>query len=165
MKGIRFLIVCILVFSVSLLFASCSVSNYSRDYECAKLTDELIDTVLTEQEYSAYLDYDLKYIIKDSSLFDSYSVIYSSSSDDVSEVGILRAKSKESLQELLNQATEYIEELKKEKRTFVENYLPEELEKINSAKARCIGNYVVFTVLESEKSESVFSHLEALLSS
>ena len=91
------------------------------------------------------------------------SVIYSTSSDDISEIGIFHAVSEEKSLELLDDLTDYLSDLKEEKGAFVRNYLPDEQKKLDGAKVRRFGNYVVFTVLPEAQSNAVFEKIDKIL--
>ena len=146
------------------LLCSCSAKKqYSNIIECAYITNELQDQVLNEQAYALYSAEDVAFMLDDVEDFDSYSVIYSTSSDDISEIGIFHAVSEEKSLELLDDLTDYLSDLKEEKGAFVRNYLPDEQQKLDGAKVRRFGNYVVFTVLPETQSNAVFEKIDKIL--
>ena len=146
------------------LLCSCSTKNqYSNTIECAYITNELQDQVLNEQAYALYSAEDIAFMFDDVEDFDSYSVIYSTSSDDISEIGVFHAVSEEKSIELIDDLADYLSDLKEEKGAFVRNYLPDEQKKLEEAKIGRFGNYVVFTVLEEAQSKSVFEKIEKIL--
>ncbi len=164
MKTIRLLCLFLVLTLLISAMSSCSARQYSDVYSCEDIVFELKRDTL-DQEYTEYSPDDVKYMIKNASLFNSHSIIYSSSSDDIGEIGILRANNKENREALYQAASEYISELKAEKRAFVENYLPDQLEKLDFAEVRRFGNYIVFTVLGPDERDKVFKKIEDILSS
>ncbi len=146
-----------------LFLCSCSTANYTDSLSCQDITSELRKKLLGSELYDSYTDEDTKLILSDDQLYDSSSIIYSVSSDDIGEVGILHAPDTNTAKDLLGEVTDYIESLKDEKQEFIKNYLPSELSKLNYADARRFGNYVAYTVLTSDRSEEVFSFVEKML--
>ena len=79
------------------------------------------------------------------------------------EIGIIRAPSEKNAEEVLREAQAYLDQMRAERRAFVENYLPRELPKLNSAETRRFGSYVIYTILESERAALVFDKAEEAL--
>ena len=155
-----------LIFYIAIILSilcSCSAKQYSGIVECSYITSALQNQVLKGQEYAAYSATDVAFILDDSDDFSSYSVIYSTSSDDIGEIGVFHANSEDEAIELLDDLTEYLYELKDEKSSFVRNYLPDEQRKLDGAKVRRIGNYVAFTVLDDNQSDAIFAEIEKIL--
>ena len=143
---------------------SCSQNRYSDTLECRQITSSLQQKILSDKEYSEYSQDDVAYILGDASLFDACSIIYSTSGEDMGEVGVLHARPEVSANTLLDRVNGYLQSSKEEKSAFVENYLPYEMQKLDDASARVFGNYVIFTVLEKNTSEAVFDEIERQLS-
>lgn len=148
---------------ICLCFSSCTAKSYVDTFTCDDITNAITDEILGSQAYVEFSDKDVHLMFDDTEKYDSWSVMYSISSDDISEVGILHAKDPQSAEELLEDAIDYVEDLKKEKQEFLRNYLPGELNKLNYADARAFGNYVVYTVLSKDTAEEVFSFVEKML--
>ena len=153
----------LLLAAVCLFFSSCAQKKYSEGYSCSEITSSVRAEILDDGVYSGYSAKDVEYMFDDSSLFDSYSIIYSSASDDIREIGILHSPDVKSAEALLKAAEEYLLKLDEEKRSFLKNYLPYELEKLDAAEARRFGNYVCFTVLYPQERDLVFEHISSLL--
>lgn len=153
----------LLLAAVCLFFGSCAQKKYAEGYSCSELTSAVRTEILDSGTYSDYSAKDVEYMFDDDSIFDSYSIIYSSPSDDIRELGILHAPDSESAEALLEAADEYLLRLNEEKRSFLKNYLPYELEKLDSAEARRFGNYVCFAVLTPQERDQVFEHLASML--
>ena len=114
-------------------------------------------------EFGEYSSADLNLFFPDSELFDDFYVIYSKDNTDVSELGILHASNDENAKKLLEDAQLYIKDNQEQKREFLRNYSPSELEKLNSAEARRFGNYVIFTVADQDEKSKIFQKAEELL--
>ena len=148
---------------VCLCFSSCGAKSYVDTFTCDDITNAITDEILGSQAYAEFTDKDVHLMFDDTEKYDGWSIMYSISSDDISEIGILHARDAESTEEILEDAIEYVEDLKKEKQEFLRNYLPKELNKLNYADARAFGNYVVYTVLSQDTTEEVFSFVEKML--
>ena len=156
--------ICVFIICLTLIFLpSCAKPRYTDTLDCPEITKAIQNEILTSEDYSAYSSEDIAFMLEDNHKFDSYSVIHSSSSDDIGEVGVFHAKSQEESLELLDDVTEYLHDLKEEKGAFVRNYLQGEQEKLDGATVKRFGNYVIFTVLDPSQSNAVFEKIEKLL--
>ena len=144
------------------LFISCSQKKYDDSVECSYITTVLQSDVLNGEKYSLYSAEDISFML-DTDNFDSYSVLFSTSGDDIGEVGVFHAISNDESTELLDDVVDYLTRMKEEKEAFVRNYLPEELQKLEQAKVKRFGNYVVFTVLSEAQSDAAFKKIEQIL--
>ena len=149
----------------ALIFSSCAQRKYSDVYSCSDLTSLVKKDILDTAEYSDYSETDIKYIFDNDELFDSVSIIYASSSDDIGEIGVLHAIDEDTADELLDEVNEYIDNSVTDKIAFVKNYLPSELSKLENAQARRFGNYVVFTIVDPNISNKIFEKIQNTLSS
>lgn len=149
---------------LSLSLCACSAPRYTSGLSCEEITSALYESLLDSQLYAKYSETDVRHKFSDTELYGDASVVYSISSDDISEVGVLKAKETQSTDELLDEVLDYIEDLKDEKQEFLKSYLPSELNKLNFAEARAFGPYVVYTVLGADNAEEVFSFAKELLS-
>ena len=142
---------------------SCSSRSYTSSLSCGEITDRVGVEVLGEGIYAEFDKDDVDRNFGHSELYDSQSIIYSASSDDVGEIGVFHAKDESAADGLLEAANEYLYALRLDKEEFLKNYIPGELKKLNGAQARRFGNYVVYAVLEPEATRSLFSFLDELL--
>ena len=156
----KFLLLCVLTAVVGFSFVSCANKKYSDNVGCSDITKAIQDELFKTNEYAEYPMSEIEYMI-DPSLFDSCSVIYSVSSDDISEIGVFHAPGQNSATLLFEEANNYIKQTQGEKREFLRSYMPSELTTLDSASARRFGNYVVFSF--SNDSEKIFATVEELL--
>ena len=153
----------IIVSLLCLVFSSCASGGYSDSLDSRELAKQLTGEISEFGDYVEYDDDEINDLLGLSADGCDVSVIYSKDSDDQGEIGIIRAASEADAKEVLREAQEYLEQMRVERRAFVENYLPRELPKLSSAEARRFGTYVIYTVLESEKSTLVFDKIEDTL--
>ena len=149
-----------LIFCIS--FASCAQTKYDDSLSCSDIATALDEEFLGTEEYEAYEESDIKYMFN-SDDFDSCRILYSISSDDIGEIGVLHAKDAQGADKLLDEVNEYIEDIKEEKSDFLRNYLPEEFKKLDNARVKRFGNYVIYTVLEPEQSQRIFERAKEIL--
>ena len=146
-----------------LVFCSCAAGEYSDSLDSRELAKQLTGEISEFGEYVEYDDDEINDLLGLSADGCDVSVIYSKDSDDQGEIGIIRAASEADAKEVLYEAQEYLEQMRVERRAFVESYLPRELSKLSSAEARRFGSYVIYTILESEKATLVFDKVEEAL--
>ena len=155
-------VICVMLCLISL--ASCEKKAYTDTAECKDLGDTLISAIDDGQEY---LDHDgthTEFYFEDTEEYDDCRLMYSADTNDINEVGIFHAPNSKKAAELEESCREYIENMREDDRSFIASYAPEELPKLDGAQVRRFGNYVVYTVLPSDKTESVLSRLEDTLS-
>ncbi len=148
---------------ICLFFSACGTVKYSDGIECEEITSALQQEISALEGYSAYSSDDVGFMFDENLHFDDYSIIYSISGDDIGEVGVLHAESEEEAQNLLEQIRDYVNGICADKGAFVENYLPEECGKLDSADAKRFGNYVIFAFLEATDRDAVFEISEKIL--
>ena len=153
----------IIVSLLCLVFCSCAAGEYSDSLDSRELAKQLTGEISEFGDYVEYDDNEINDLLGLSADGCDVSVIYSKDSDDQGEIGIIRAASEADAKEVLREAQEYLEQMRVERRAFVESYLPRELSKLSSAEARRFGSYVIYTILESEKSTLVFDKVEEAL--
>ena len=154
--------VVLLILSLScLILYSCAAERYSDSLGSAELAKHLTDEISGLEDYTEYAD-------DDTELFtDAYDscILYSKDADDQGEIGVIRAGSEQDAKKLLDEVNAYLERTRSERRAFVENYLPAESVKLDSARARRFGSYVIYAILESERVSELFEAAEEALRS
>lgn len=151
------------------LLISCSSTEdvgYSSKLSCKELCDGLIREIsVPEGEFSSYSEEDVKLFFQmEEDGFEEIYIAHSSDSTDISELGVMLASDSQKASSLLEDARLYIKNSQEQKRDFVRNYSPSELEKLNSAEARRFGSYVVFVIAEPREKDAVFEKARELLS-
>lgn len=140
-----------------LLLSSCATRRYSDSAASATLINQLSEEISGFEDYIEYSREELGYILPSDMINSDICVLYSKDTDDQGEIGVIRAKTEKDAKEIAVQITEYIKSSKEERRAFLENYLPNELSKLNSAQVRRFGCYVIYTILESDQASVLFN--------
>ena len=163
-KKFSWFLVCVCI--MSLIFDSCSTKSYSSSSNCKELSQSLMREIsVPDGEFSQYTDDELQIFFSSPELYDDISIIYSKDTTDIAELGILHAANEEKATKLFEEAKLYIKNLQEQKREFLNNYSPNEVQKLNSAEVRKFGNYIIFTVADPDDKNYVFSKAEELLKS
>ena len=144
-----------------LILCSCASERYSDSLGSAELAKHLTDEISGLEDYAEYAEDDIELFA------DSYDpcILYSKDADDQGEIGVIRAGSEQDAKKLLDEVNAYLERTRSERRAFVENYMPAESVKLNSARARRFGSYVIYAILESERVSELFEAAEEALRS
>lgn len=152
------------IFFITLIFASCSDKNFNSSLSCQELTTSLKKEIsVPEGNFKEYTVDELNFLFSSPELYSDICIIYSTDSTDVCELGVIHASNKENAKKLYEDAKYYIKSIQEEKSEFLRNYSPEELTKLNSAEARCFGEYIIFSVAEPNDKNEVFKKAEMLL--
>ena len=160
----RFFWILVCICSMNLIFTSCSTKNYRNSFDCKELSQSLMREIsVPDGEFSQYTEEEVQIFFSSPELYDDISIMYSKDSTDIAELGILHATTEEKSDKLFEEAKLYIKNLQEQKREFLSNYSPEEVEKLNSAEVRKLGNYIIFTVADPDDKNYVFSKAEELL--
>ena len=144
-----------------LILCSCAAERYSDSLGSAELAKHLTDEISGLEDYAEYADDDIELF---AGAYDSC-ILYSKDADDQGEIGVIRAGSEQDAKKLLDEVNAYLERTRSERRAFVENYLPAESVKLNSARTRRFGSYVIYAILESERVSEIFEAAEEALRS
>ena len=147
-----------------LLLVSCSKApSYREDVKCAALSRAVRDNVQGSANFSEYEEEEVSFLFSDLSFCDDYSLIYSSPTADISEIGVFHCPDEESAKEFLEIVTSYIEDQKVNQRAFISSYAPRELEKLDHAEVRRYGTYVIYVMLDDEERALTFDAIENAL--
>ncbi|MBO7311080.1 MAG: DUF4358 domain-containing protein [Clostridia bacterium] len=156
---IKIFIVTIFIFSLS----SCSSLSYADGVKCHDIGNE-IHTVLNDQkEYAEFENTGINNALDLSDEYDDFYAVYSTDTNDIDEIAIFHAKSKEDAEEILEACQEYIDDMQENSRAFISSYAPNELPKLDEARVRRFGNYIVYTVLDAQTANSAFEAIKEAL--
>ena len=148
-----------------LIFQSCAQKDFKSSLTCEELSNRLGKEIFVPQdEFNQYTTEEINFLFSSPESYDDISIIYSTDSTDVCEIGVIYSENKEDAKKLYEDAKLYIKNLQEQKSEFLRNYSPEELSKLNSAEARCFGNYIIFTVANQNDKQNIFNTAEKLLS-
>lgn len=142
-------------------FSACSKrGEYRDDIACRLLTNELAVLCPAEDGYSNFNAEQIRYFFENTSLPTDYSMIYSTDTNDINEIGIFHCKNEEDTEEMMAIVEQYIKDMQETQVNFVSSYAPYEIPKLEGAEVRRYGNYVVYVVLDTNERRAAFATLE-----
>lgn len=141
------------------LFTSCSLVKDDMPVQLlAMAIGEKIEGFSNLAEAST--DY-IKYCMSsDLSLYSEYIVLYPFSGSKYNEIGIFKVRDKNNLQKGINEVNNY---LKFKKSNWDTRYMGEEFKKIETAKIKSCGHYILYTILSESESKSAVRKFEKML--
>ncbi len=157
MKKITVLI-CLL--AVLTLFSSCGKEiSYKNDVDISAFLADITDgTPYGSTSFSpASEEYAEFFLNIDPALIDSSKIMLPYSASACDELGVFEAKDIESAEKVKTTVETY---LSGKKESWDTRYNSDELYKVEEAKIRVFGRYVVYTVMPEETAEEIFSAFE-----
>ena len=155
-----------LVLMISLMLAvflpSCKKEGFVDSASCEQIGKAIETTVNDEQEYLCHDETHLALYFDKDEYDDSYSA-YSASTTDISEFGVFHAPNERTADELYDEVCDYVSDMKEEERAFIASCAPNELTKLDAARVKRFGNYVVYTVLDKDTANEVLKKVEELV--
>ncbi len=148
---------------VCLCLVSCAREKYADDKPCANVSAAATKELNDGLEYTEFDASHREFYFKDSTLYDDCSLVYSTDTNDINEIGVFHAVNEKAAKYLEAECLDYIDELREDERAFIASYAPEELPKLDGAKVYRFGNYVVYTVLPTDKTYDVLDQIEKIL--
>ncbi len=146
--------------TIGVIFSSCAAKGYADTLSCEEISNALISKILPSYDYKVYTQEEISLLLDKDIEYDDCCFMYSSSSDDISEIAVFHSQTPDIL---FDEISEYAEDARKDNRSFVESYLPSELSKLNDGQARRFGNYVVLAILEKDARDAVFKCVKETL--
>ncbi len=141
---------------------SCAKVGFTDSAECERLGELIVSAVNDGQEYILHDDAHLSLFFDDE--YDDCFVAYSANTSDISEFGIFHSPNEKAADELYDEVRDYVSDMQEEERAFISSYAPDELSKLDAARVKRFGNYVVYTVLPKDTANEVFGEVEKYLS-
>lgn len=163
LKKARAILCFFLLFLCCLSGGACSRSKYSNEFSAEQISRALVGE-LGELSFAEYESTDISYMLERAGVFKECSVFYSEDSDDISEIGVFKFNTYDDAIAGEKSLEAYVEETREEKRAFVENYLPSQESKLEGARVRRYGAYVVYCILDAEAAEGVLRTAKELIS-
>ncbi len=164
-RSITSTILAVLMLCSALVLTSCGGdnANIKDDVAISKLADAAKGQIPNDEGYvsvdSDYFEFNFEALpaFKEADIF-----IASNSSANLNEVGIFHFSSAEDAKSGEQSIKNYLVSKDESFRNSI-NYTPDEYPKIENAKTKVIGNYVVYTILTTEDSAKVIDAIEAQL--
>ena len=159
----KLIILVSLAVTAAILFG-CGRGKYSKNVSAEEILDAYEVQIDHTPEYKSFEgEYINAYF--DTLLFEDCDIRYSLPGDDVNEIGVFRANSPKDAKKLYDLVQQYLDELKEDKRAFVESYAPLEAKKLDNAKVKRFGNYVAYAILSNAEQENFFEVIKNSVSS
>ncbi len=159
------------VVSLSIFLVACGGSADSGEYKtdvsandlCTQIGEEIglsADAMAFSDEARVSAEH-----LSDVSLdtTESFAAYSSSVSTSLNEIVIVQAKTADDVAALNTQVETSVSNMK-EIRTTYADYLPEEYEKVENTKITQVGNYIMYTVLDSEMEAAAITAMKDILS-
>ena len=147
-----------------MVLPSCSKrTEYADDVECSQIFDGIADELDDEDQYLEFNSAHLETYFPDTNEYDDHYAVYSADVNDINEIGIFHAADEAYVAGILESCEGYIEDMRENSRAFISSYAPDQLPKLDAAKVRRLGNYVVYLILPEHLSEEVFEKIEDML--
>lgn len=164
-KGLRILVITLTVLSsIGLVFIVFMMNQkyYTDKFSSEELYNTVADSFFTEGEIHIfekndvileYADEDLPYLI-------DCIVVKAKNAKNINEIGIFKVKDGNA-KEMNDLVDKYLTNLQESYRAM--DYFPEEIEKIDLARTKIFGNYVVYSFLDEKDTANFYSSLEKVL--
>ena len=150
----------VLFITIFSLLTSCSKAEYSHDRDCDDVLENIKNLPSISQEYEEYDDEFVNFFLPNSPSFDDFEVIYSTSTNDITEIGLFRFASTEDAISMENVLNNYISETQSNQRAFIASYAPNEISKLDKAEVRRFGHYTVYAIIAPDEKEDLFEQIE-----
>lgn len=157
------LLVCLCILCLPLCLIGCGEEPYRTDLSCKAITDKITDTLTLPNGYAPFGEEHMRFYFEDIEDYADKSLVYSTLTEDINEIGVFRGNHREDVEKLRNVCQGYVDTLAEEQRAFIASYAPEEITKLDHAEVRVYGSYVIYTVLSPEDRDTAFDILESLL--
>ena len=161
MKNIKTLTPIISAILILALFAACGGEAKIRDDVAVSDIAESISSVLGNDDLvsvpETFISGSMKMDVSD---FDSYDVRINSKGINIDEVGIFKATDSAQVETIQKAINDY---LQMRKDTWMDEYMPEEKPKLESAEVETLGNYVIYVILSDKDKSSVIDAFEKSL--
>lgn len=143
---------------LTFIFSLCSCNNssaYKNDVSSKTISDAIVEAINAPQGFIApdsdFIEFNMEGA---TDLCEDYAIMISSMNVNYNEFGIMRAKNEDDAKKLAEICQSYID-IKKEGTN--PHYLPQEYPKIQNAKVKVYGCYVVYTILSDADAKTVES--------
>ena len=160
-KALKFAITVTLLIILSL--TACKRAEYSDSHSCRELSDSVSGAWQDGKEYSEYGEKQLGYIFDSDTRPDDFCISYSTQTDDIDELGVFHASEGDTAERILDELSDYLNDMREDKRAFIASYAPNELQKLDGAKLARFGNYVVYVIASPERAEIALKEIEQRL--
>lgn len=154
-------IVSVLVVGAVLMIVLLNTKKYTDIFSAEELYSKVANSFSTDGG-TKVLDPDVILEFSDDNLsyIESYIVVKAKNVKNINEIGIFKVD-KGSVDDMEDIVENYVSNLQQVYRAM--DYFPEEVEKIDCAKVEVFGNYVIYSFLNEQDTESFYSSIENVL--
>ncbi len=145
-----------------LILCGCSKKELMDGVSCDELGEGISESLSDGQEYMSFEDAQ-RDLYFDKASYDDFYHVYSVDTNNINEIGVFHAKDAKSAKVLTENCQSYIDDMRDGSRAFIASYAPEELPKLDGARVKCIGNYVIYTVLPEDSARGVLDDIQSML--
>ena len=154
----------VLFLLAALLLPACRKNvSYRDDLPVGDLAARIQEQIPVDYGYEDMGEAHLLYYLDGDDLPKDRCLRQSVLSEDINEFGVFYTPSDQARQELEEELSNYLEELREEKSAFVGSYAPAEVPKLDHASLRSFGPYTVYLVLSPHSQSLVWSTVESIL--
>ena len=140
----------VLVAAVALALYACgNTSKVRNDVFVETLAKEVIEALGKDDESFKAMDKDYiqGYMGLDVNNYDGYAVYKNAIGANIDEFGIFKAKNSDQAKEIKSAVEDYLDMMLA---GWMDEYMPLEKPKLTSAKAKIVGNYVMYCILSED---------------
>ena len=160
-KHLSLVLAALLAFTALILPSCGTTASYSIETPVSKLAAAADDALPQGSSMTDVPDDYIKGMMKiDVSAFAEHVVKIQSSGINIDEYGIFKAPSDDAVDSIKGIVDNY---LAMRLDTWMEEYMPEEKPKLQSATVKVMGRYVVYCILSDDAKSDVFSAIDSIL--
>ena len=138
-----------------------SNEEYKNEYSANELYTKVENSFFTEGGVKILEeDIILEFVDKIPEYIEDYVVVKANNAKNINEVGIFKVDGKNS-NEMKSIIEKYVINLQKSYRAM--DYFPEEIEKIDGARIKVFGNYVIYSFLNEKDSDAFYKAIKNTL--
>lgn len=162
-RNTKILIICLAVVLVAAIVVIALLLNksYTDEYTAEELYSKVINSFVTDGG-NEILDSDviLEFSEENIPYLESYIVVKAKNAKNINEIGIFKIQNGKP-KDMKSLVDAYVSNLQQAYRSM--DYFPEEVEKIDCATVKIFGNYVVYSFLNENDTESFYDTIEKTL--
>ena len=148
---------------ITLLCSCQGAASYRDDISSEKIAAEVEKALPLTDGYGIYTsDWAELHGINVSGAVD-YCIMISESASDMNEIGIFRTGSAADAEAIRKSAENYLAANLEDKTQYAQNYEASELEKVEKAFVKVMGNYVIYAYLTKSDGNTAVSAIEAVI--
>ena len=163
-KYIKILIILLMlaiIFGIVITLLYTTDEDYNNNYSAKELY-MLVENSFYTEGGTKMMDEDiiLEFVDEAPDYIEDYIVVKANNAKNINEIGIFKVE-KESLNEMKSIIDKYVIDLQNSYRAM--EYFPQEVEKIDGAKIKVLGNYIIYSFLNEKDSNEFYKAIKNTL--